>query len=256
MLLQHAVTRCVVSSDWQQRRSRKAKNYEKKCFKINGRQKHAQLDPQPPCLMEHPSHRCAGVLCCILNERPWRLHLLWQRVTNQQATTDKIPSRKKGEKKPRHQLQQLQAVALGGEEGAAGRGRRTIDQKRHGKERWPDCSAGQKHGKEAAGKAGPPQSGSALCCSWWVPLWPSSAAFTPPLFPRTAACHGSLRWNKMISPHLLVNTGHRGSHAKAGPFVLDRDHWYLGRRRKRRRSHKLSEGSALFGASPRVMKIR
>lgn len=49
--------------------------------------------------------------------------------------TDKIPSRKKEEKKARHQLQQLQAVALGGEEGATGRGRRTIDQKRHGKER-------------------------------------------------------------------------------------------------------------------------
>lgn len=45
-----------------------------------------------------------------------------------------------------------------------------------------------------------------------------------PLFSRTAACHGSLHRNKMISPHLLVNTGHRGSHAKAGPFVLDRDH--------------------------------
>lgn len=60
---------------------------------------------------------------------------------------------------------------------------------------------------------------SALCCSWWVPM-----CSPPPPLSRAAACHGSLHRNRMISPHLLVNTGHCGSHAKAGPFVLDRDH--------------------------------
>lgn len=53
------------------------------------------------------------------------------RGTNRQKRQNPIKTKKKA----RHQLQQLQAVALGGEEGATGRGRRTIDQKRHGKER-------------------------------------------------------------------------------------------------------------------------
>jgi len=52
----------------------------------------------------------------------------------------------------------------------------------------------------------------------------SSLLLLPPPPSRTAACHGSLHRNKMISPHLLMNTGHHGSHAEAGPFVLDRDH--------------------------------
>lgn len=116
---------------------------------------------------------------------------------------------------------------------------RTIDQKRHGKERWPDCSAGQEHGEGSSRKSCPPQPpslartafGGSLC---GLPL-PSkpllpSPSFPPPssLLPCTAACHGSLHRNKMISSHLLMNTGHHGTPSEAGPFVLDRDHWYEG----------------------------
>lgn len=87
-------------------------------------------------------------------------------------------------------------------------------------------------GKEAAGKAGlPPPSvwpGLLLVGPSVAFLYPQtpSSLLPPPssLLPCTAACHGSLHRNKMISSHLLMNTGHHGSHAKAGPFVLDRDH--------------------------------
>ena len=166
--------------------------------------------------------------CACLNEPSLCLHLFRQIGSNQQAGTDKILSKNDIS---RNSCRLWHSEEMEGEK-EGNRERRTIDQKRHGKERWPDCSAGQEHGKEAAGKAGP-QSGLALCCFWWVPLWPSSPPFPPPRPcpqppSRTAACHGSLRRNKMISSHLLMNTGHHGSHAKAEPFVLDRDHWYVG----------------------------
>lgn len=81
------------------------------------------------------------------------------------------------------------------------------------------------------------------------PLIPPTQSYSHPhphpvLLPHTAACHGSLHRNRMISSHLLLNMGHHGSHAKAGPFVSDRGHWYLGGRR--RSCHGQLEGSIIF----------
>lgn len=144
------------------------------------------------------------------------------------SKTDKIPSRKKkGKKKTRHQLQQLQAVALGGEE---------RERPAEGGEQLTRSDTGKRGDliAQLAKSTGRKQQ-ERLVPSVWLGSPPllvgPSVAFlcslhppSHPPFPRTAACHGSLHRNKMISPHLLVNTGHRGSHAKAGPFVLDRDH--------------------------------
>lgn len=148
------------------------------------------------------------------------------------------------------------ATAAGG-----GTGRRGGSNRQREENNWPEATREREvtwllswpKAREGSSRKGwSPQSGSALRCSWWVPiLWPSSAPFSPPpfrpLFSRTAACHGSPHRNKMIGPHLLKNTGHRGRRAKARAFVLDWDHWYLGRRkRRRRRSYKHLEGSAVF----------
>lgn len=70
------------------------------------------------------------------------------------------------------------------------------------------------------------------------PLLPPTQSYSHPhphphpvLLPHTASCQGSLHRNRMISSHLLLNMGHHGSNAKAGPFVSDRGHWYLGERK-------------------------
>lgn len=174
-----------------------------------------------PCMC--PTWKILMLSACIcLNEPSPCLRLLRQTATNKQAQT-KILS--KNDIRSNSCRLWCCAEMEGEKEGKTGKG--TIDQKRHGKERWPDCSAGQEHGKEAAGKAGPlslawlfAASDGSLC---GLPLSPRPQ---PPS--RTAAYHGSLHRNKMIISHLLVNMGHHGSHAKPGPHILDRDHWYVG----------------------------
>lgn len=141
------------------------------------------------------------ILC--LNEPSPCLHLFRQEGSNQQAGTDKILSK----------MTSAATAAGCGTERRGGRerekrerGRRTIDQKRHGKERWPDCSAGQEHGKEAAGKAGPlslawlsAPSGGSLCD---LPLLPypllSPHILLPALLPVTAHYIGT-KWSALTS---------------------------------------------------------
>lgn len=189
-----------------------------------------QLDLQPPCLMDHPRHRCTGVLsaafstnardvCVCIDREP-------QTSKRQQAKSHR--EKKGGGKKKKNDIscnscrrwhweERRERPAEGGEQLT-----RSDTGKRGDLIAQLAKSTGRKQQERlvplslAQLSAAP---GGSLC---GLPLLPLPTP--PPLFPRTAACHGSLRWNKMISPHLLVNTGHRGSHAKAGPFVLDRDH--------------------------------
>lgn len=166
------------------------------------------------------------ILC--LNEPSPCLHLFSQGGSNQQAGTDKI-------------LSKMTSAATAAGCGTERRGGREREKREREENNWPEATWEREvtwllswpRTREGSSRKGwSPQSGLALCSFWWVPLWPSSPPLPPPFSShppsRTAACHGSLHRNKMISSHLLMNTGHHCSHARAGPFVLDRDHWYVG----------------------------
>lgn len=76
------------------------------------------------------------------------------------------------------------ATAAGG-----GTGRRGGSDRQREENNWPEATREREvtwllswpKAREGSSRKGwSPQSGSALRCSWWVPLWPSSAPFTPP----------------------------------------------------------------------------
>lgn len=178
----------------------------------------------PPCV---PHER--SLACACLNEPSSCLHLFRQRSRNQQAQTKSSPK-------------MTSATTAAG----CGTGRRGGERQREGGEQLTRSDTGKRGDLIAQlGKSTGRKQQERLVPSVWpgsllLLVGPSVAflsSLPSPLLPfspppsRTAACHGSLHRNKMISSHLLMNTGHHGSHAKAGPFVLDRDHWYPGRRR-------------------------
>lgn len=109
------------------------------------------------------------------------------------------------------------ATAAGG-----GTGRRGGSDRQREENNWPEATREREvtwllswpKAREGSSRKGwSPQSGSALRCSWWVPLlWPSSAPFSPPplsapffpaLLPVTAH-HIGTKWSALTSARTRV----------------------------------------------------